>query len=371
MGKRIVLAIALAALLAPGRVFAWTDTLTAGTTPMRKVHVDELRTAINAKRAAFGFAAASWTDPTITAGSTLIRKVHMDELRDKIDDIHATYRAICPTYVPAVPSWTDPTITAGATLIRATHLTQLRSVVDGVIGTPTATDLCCPTCKYPAGASGCLNLANGSPDTGCGGSTYTCYQDPSTFLFTAYYNSCASGACGSALYMDCYGGQCVGNNLYSMSACNVNTGCTGSFVQTCASTGYFCSAGKRYVYTGCSGGGCTSALVDNCNTYYCSVGKLYLYNGCTGTACTSVLNSNCNTYYCSGMTIYLYNGCSGTACTSALVTTCTGAYYCSGACAQYSGSTCVNGVGTCQGGAYIQDCCLLYSGGYCSSGTCY
>ena len=130
MRSRLLLAAALAALLAPGRAFAWTDTLTAGATPIRKVHVDELRTAIAAKMAAFGFPAPTWTDPTITAGATLIRAVHMTEMNFNLYSISTYYRAVCPVIVPAVPAFN--VIAAGTTMIRAYDFDLLRTYHDAL-----------------------------------------------------------------------------------------------------------------------------------------------------------------------------------------------------------------------------------------------
>lgn len=70
---------------------AWTDpSLTVGTTPIKAVHINELRTAINNVRAYYGMAAHSWVQ-TITAGSTSLAgwTSHVTELRTAIDQIVA------------------------------------------------------------------------------------------------------------------------------------------------------------------------------------------------------------------------------------------------------------------------------------------
>ena len=102
---------------------SWTDsTITANSTKIRKVHIDELRSAINTRRIDAGLTNYSWTDPTITANSTKIRKVHIDDLRTAISQVYTT----CGQ---AAPSWTDPTITANTTKIRKVHIDELRSAV--------------------------------------------------------------------------------------------------------------------------------------------------------------------------------------------------------------------------------------------------
>lgn len=103
--------------------FTFTDpALSAGSSPIRKVHIDELRSAINTLRQDAGLSVFNWTDPTLTAGSTLIRKVHLDEMRTALSEAYTT----CGQ--PA-PSFTDPTLTAGSTVIRATHISDLRTKV--------------------------------------------------------------------------------------------------------------------------------------------------------------------------------------------------------------------------------------------------
>jgi hypothetical protein len=54
--------------------------LTVGTTPVKAVHMTELRQAVNAVRAAANLSAATWTDPTLST-SVLIKAVHVTELR--------------------------------------------------------------------------------------------------------------------------------------------------------------------------------------------------------------------------------------------------------------------------------------------------
>ena len=65
--------------------FPWTDaTLSAGTTPVRAVHVAELRTALTEAYAAAGRTAPTFTDPALTTGVTLVRAVHISEIRSAL-----------------------------------------------------------------------------------------------------------------------------------------------------------------------------------------------------------------------------------------------------------------------------------------------
>lgn len=69
---------------APPRLSAATFTdaaLTVNTTKAKAVHITELRTALDAARAAIGLAAISYTNPTLTVQSTGINTAHVAELR--------------------------------------------------------------------------------------------------------------------------------------------------------------------------------------------------------------------------------------------------------------------------------------------------
>ena len=83
-----------------------------------KVHIDELRTVINNLRLFRGFQAYNWTDSSLQAGTSIIRKVHIDELRSKLADP--------VTYVGESCNYTDPSIQPGVTPIRRSHITELR-----------------------------------------------------------------------------------------------------------------------------------------------------------------------------------------------------------------------------------------------------
>ncbi|MFH0947515.1 MAG: FG-GAP-like repeat-containing protein [Elusimicrobiota bacterium] len=101
----------------------WTDPdIFTGLMPIRKLHIDELRTVIGNVRNFRGFGTSSWTDPTITQGSTPIRKPHIDEMRQFLDD--ALYVVGEST---GEARWTDDyNIVPGVTPIRKTHFQQLR-----------------------------------------------------------------------------------------------------------------------------------------------------------------------------------------------------------------------------------------------------
>ena len=98
------------------------DPLRPGVTPIRAVHFTELRTRIDARRAAAGLTPFRWTDPVLRPGVTRVRLAHLLELREALAAVYAASGR------PA-PRWTDAAPLGGATPIRAAHLTELRAAV--------------------------------------------------------------------------------------------------------------------------------------------------------------------------------------------------------------------------------------------------
>ncbi len=96
----------------------FTDPTLSSVVNIKTTHINELRTAVNAMRAAGGLGAATFTD-TLTS-STPIKAVHITELRSALD---AARSAIGLTAL----SYTDPTITVGVTTAKVAHVTELRA----------------------------------------------------------------------------------------------------------------------------------------------------------------------------------------------------------------------------------------------------
>ena len=93
-----------------------------GETPIRAVHITELRARIDAVRSAAGLGRFGWTDPVLTAGVTPVRLTHLLELRSAVAAAYASSGR-------SAPIWTDPEPEPGATPIRAAHLMELRTAV--------------------------------------------------------------------------------------------------------------------------------------------------------------------------------------------------------------------------------------------------
>lgn len=81
-------------------------------------HVYDVRTAVNAVRAAANLPAATWTRGTL-AGLTVVAN-DVQELRNKLDEALAVLSI-------SVTAYQDPTLTAGSTLIKAIHVEQLQA----------------------------------------------------------------------------------------------------------------------------------------------------------------------------------------------------------------------------------------------------
>ncbi len=106
--------------------FTFTDDpLTSQVTPIKAVHITELREAINSLRSNNGLAAFSFTDPTLTAGVTQIRSLHLTELSTALDEVYDALGQTQPTY-------TDQTITSGTTVVKKSHIDEIRSAVKAV-----------------------------------------------------------------------------------------------------------------------------------------------------------------------------------------------------------------------------------------------
>jgi hypothetical protein len=103
----------------------FTDTLSSGQTPIRSIHITEMRARINALRAARGLAAISWTDTVLTVGVTPMRAVHITQMRTALNQV---YTALGRT----PPAYTDSSLSTGTTPIKVAHLNELRAAIQAV-----------------------------------------------------------------------------------------------------------------------------------------------------------------------------------------------------------------------------------------------
>jgi len=107
-----------------GGTFA-DDPLVVGATPVKAVHVTDLRLAIDDERARRMLSPFGWTDPVLTAGVTGIKAVHVAEMRTALNQAYQAARLTAPTY-------TDSPIARGQTPVRAAHVAELRAAVQAL-----------------------------------------------------------------------------------------------------------------------------------------------------------------------------------------------------------------------------------------------
>ena len=97
------------------------DAIVVGSTPIRAVHVTELRSRIDALRASVGLPAFQWTDAVLEAGSGALLAVHVREMRTALDAVYGSAGK-------AAPNFTNPGLAAGDAVLAA-YITELRNAV--------------------------------------------------------------------------------------------------------------------------------------------------------------------------------------------------------------------------------------------------
>jgi hypothetical protein len=100
------------------------DPLVPQSTPIKAVHITELRSRIDALRIGHGLAAFNWTDGTVTAGATMVRLQHIIDLRTALAAVYTALGRTPPTY-------TEPLLSAGM-FVKAIHISELRAAVIAV-----------------------------------------------------------------------------------------------------------------------------------------------------------------------------------------------------------------------------------------------
>ena len=107
------------------------DPLVPGVTPVRAVHLLELRSRIDALRLRAGLPAFGWTDAQVVPGATPARAAHLLELRSALGEAYAAAGRPAPAYSDAV-------VTAGLTAMRTVQLQELRAAVVALESAPVA-----------------------------------------------------------------------------------------------------------------------------------------------------------------------------------------------------------------------------------------
>ena len=101
-------------------LFFTDNPLIPGVTPIKAVHITELRFRINQLRLRFSLSNFVFTDTNLTG--VVVKPVHVLELRTAL---HEAYVAAMVT----PPSYTDATLPAQLTIIKALHIQEVRAAV--------------------------------------------------------------------------------------------------------------------------------------------------------------------------------------------------------------------------------------------------
>ena len=109
------------------------DPLVPGVTPVRAVHLLELRSRIDWLRRRAGLPAFAWTDAKVVPGVTPARAAHLTELRSALGEAYAAAGRPAPGY-------SDAPVTAGMTAMRGVQLQELRRAVAALEGAHVRTE---------------------------------------------------------------------------------------------------------------------------------------------------------------------------------------------------------------------------------------
>ena len=113
----------LVGMVCPTTTACFTDEpLVAGLTPIKIVHISELRDRIDVDRHAIGLPPMTWTDPVLRPGVLALASQYLIELRSALDKAYQVAGLPLPIY-------TDPTIVPGQTGVRAAQIEELRAAV--------------------------------------------------------------------------------------------------------------------------------------------------------------------------------------------------------------------------------------------------
>lgn len=112
----------------------WTDNPVTTATPVKALHVNQLRTAVNSLRQAAGLHQIDWTDHPVGSGQTRIKAVHFNELAGAIQDLWLRRS------LGRLPSWSAGSPPSPNRPIRASDMNNLRSWVNTYESSSTALD---------------------------------------------------------------------------------------------------------------------------------------------------------------------------------------------------------------------------------------
>lgn len=123
---------------------AWSDNPATASTPIKALHINEVRRAVNFWRNYVGLPPSTWTDGPWVDSTTPMRAVHFTELKASIQDLWTEQEIGIPPYT--LPAWSGGTPSSGSP-IHASDINDLRSwltTADPVLGIHVGFHWCNP-----------------------------------------------------------------------------------------------------------------------------------------------------------------------------------------------------------------------------------
>jgi len=149
----------------------WTNpSLTSLSSPVSAIDITELRSYIDTARTGCSLPTYLWTDNPLTPGKYTVKKVHLEELREALDQAYVVMQSQNGSSLPVHLSFVDPVIKAGETPVKALHFTQLRNMASGVSCT-VSPPVTCGGVSLPASPGALSASCSGGMGAGCYDST--------------------------------------------------------------------------------------------------------------------------------------------------------------------------------------------------------
>jgi hypothetical protein len=96
------------------------EPLVTGSTLIKRIHLVELRTAVNAVRTLAGIGTTTFTDPTLIAGTTLVKTIHVSELRTALSAAMTSLGFSAPSFSSGL---------ATSSVVKQSHFQELRTLM--------------------------------------------------------------------------------------------------------------------------------------------------------------------------------------------------------------------------------------------------